>query len=1176
MKSKSAITILLALLMTSSIFMVNTVPTTESPIIERMILPRNNYTPSADLNLSSPHILVYTQFADTRTDQEYENTMSAIDNTYGTDYLQTNLTDYNDLNTALPGKDILLIPEQELANITEMKTIGTLWASTLTTFVDNGGVVVMLDYGNSSAPGLGLHLYNQSGLMQFGPVLGQYPSAALSEMHRHTFGDALCRRIEYRWTPVSHTFAVTNTDGNNAIDDYSTDSRVVIHKIMGKGHIVFMGFDLQYTDPNYEEIVGNAIRLPHRVVFDNAQDTEYTWEFPPPHVEGFPGGKFVEDLLDAGFAVSRMDTFDPTFFNASDVVICTLPYGTTDDYDATEVTALNAYVAGGGSIFIQSDHSTYGDEIAALANNFGYYFARDSLLDTDDLQRYWQESQIYYTGDNLLSHPITTNVSRVEFYASDCFTALPTNAERIIVSDWDVTTCWSPGGWYADWLGLDGFTTMAVSKYGSGRVCVVLDGNFMDGINDEDADGEVDYLDSDNDVLLMNTIHWLAGIEADNDAPLLSGLTHHPASPIHGDPINVNVTATDADGLDNITCYYRDNLGTWQSVSMTPLGGDLYSADIGTFNSSEEKDYYVRAFDSSSDMMESVSDVVYLNGINYFPETPMLYDPGTSDDDGVFLLNWTASVDADGFIDHYEIQMSNHSQFATTLDIITAYTDDYMITVFENDSYYFRVRAIDDDGAVGFWSFQQWINVVITAETNPAPTISSLDHSPLVPLNGVIVTISANINDTDGVYNATCYYRVNSGSWTPVEMVPGVGDDYSANIGSFEEKDFVEYYVRAFDDSGEFKEAVSSVGSFEVYNMPPDIPVLNDPGAIDYDGIFLLNWTESTDADGYVDHYEIQMSGFANFSTILDQWTETTNETWVNVFTNGTYYFRVKALDDHGEYAGFSNVVSIDVDLTVDIIAPVIASLYWEPAEPRHGEGVTVTAEVLDFTGIDNVTLSYRFNEGIWNEIVMVNTIGDLYEAYIGTVSVDDTIYISVQAWDNSSNHNSRTSATSFFVENQAPHAPDLFDPGTTVSVSNVILNWTESFDWEGALQNYQVQVSVSSEFTVIWGDWNTTDLSFEVADLVNGVYYFRVRAIDDHNAVSPWSDVESIEVELSTTSPTSPPGPTTSPTTGPVFDPEILNLVFLAVSLGSVLIIVIIVVAIIRQRARQRRQYQF
>ncbi|MFW9809694.1 MAG: hypothetical protein ACFFE6_09965, partial [Candidatus Thorarchaeota archaeon] len=275
MKAKSTITILLVLLMTSSVFVVNTaIPATTNANPRTLEVSKAPETSAEAPSISPPHILVYTEFTNDSAGREYENTMTAINNTYGTNYYQTNLTDYTNLDSLLTGKDILLIPEQENANVATMKAIGTAWASTLMTFVDSGGVVVMLDFGNESAPGLGLHIYNQSGLMSFGPVLGQYPSAALMEMHQHTFNDALCRRIEYRWTPRSHTFAVTNTDGVNAIDDYSTDNRVVIHKTLGKGHIVFMGFDLSDPGPNYEQILGNAIRLPNHVVFDKSQQTE--------------------------------------------------------------------------------------------------------------------------------------------------------------------------------------------------------------------------------------------------------------------------------------------------------------------------------------------------------------------------------------------------------------------------------------------------------------------------------------------------------------------------------------------------------------------------------------------------------------------------------------------------------------------------------------------------------------------------------------------------------------------------------------------------------------------------------------------------------------------------------------------------------------------------------------
>ncbi|MFX1265532.1 MAG: hypothetical protein ACFFH0_09150, partial [Promethearchaeota archaeon] len=807
------------------------------------------------------------------------------------------------------------------ANTTIMKTVGATWASTLTTFVNDGGIVVLLDFGNEIAPGLGLHIYNESSLMQFGPVLGQYPSAALMEMNRLTFGDALGRQVKYRWVPRNHTFAVATTDGTNAIADYDTDSPVCVHKTMGRGHVVFLGFDLSDPGPYYEQILGNAIRLPNHVVFDYSQDSEYSWtnerqdQF---YTDDHPAIAFVEDLVEAGFAVSRMDTLDAAFLNASDVVICPIPYYPTDDYDAGEVAILNDYVANGGSIFIQSDWTTNGDDIRALANNFGYDWARDCVWDTDDAMNWYYESQFALTADNILSHPITYNVSRVEFYASDGFTTLPANAERIIVTDWDGTSCWGEGGWWADWLGADGITLMAVSTYGAGKVSVVLDGNFMDCTSwpldeDHDNDGVIDYFDSENDVLLVNTIHWLADVVPPNDAPLLSSLTHAPLSPVHGDPMTVNVTATDSDGLDNITCYYRDNLGTWQNVSMTPMGGDFYSAAIGDFNSSEEKDYYVRAFDNSADQIESVSSVVHLNGINYFPTTPMLYDPGTTDDDGVFLLNWTASDDTDGHIDHYEIQMSDSSWFTTILDEIVAYTDDYDMMLFDNGTYYFRVRAVDDNGTAGFWCFPQNLFVQIIDDL-VGPSISTPLLSPEEPRHGDSVTVFADITDLRDVKNATCYYRVNSGTWQSVEMTLGVGDEYSCDIGSFVVDDLIEYYVEAFDNSTNFNVAYTSILSFPILNQPPTEPILIDPGTTIAVSYFTLNWTDGSDLEDAISHYQVQMSATDDFTLILGEWNLTGTDRDFTGLSNGVYYFRVRTVDDHDAVSTWSNIESIEIN----------------------------------------------------------------------------------------------------------------------------------------------------------------------------------------------------------------------------------------------------------------------
>ncbi|MHA3964616.1 MAG: fibronectin type III domain-containing protein [Candidatus Thorarchaeota archaeon SMTZ1-45] len=968
MKSKSTITLLIVSLMASSLLMVTTLPITNTPTPQGIETPRGTYSTSADLSLSPPNILVYTEFVDSRVGEEYENTMTAINNTYGTDYQHTNLTDYTNLDTQLSGKDILLIPEQENANITIMKTVGLAWASALHTFVDDGGVVILLDFGNASNPGLGLHIYNESSLMQFGPVLDKYPGGTITLLHRSVFGDALCRRIDYQPAPRGNIFAVATTDGTIAIDDYYTDDPIGVHKTIGRGHVVFLGFDLSDPDSNYEQIVGNAIRLPNHVVIDVSQNQEFDFEFP---AQDYQAAAWVEDMLEAGFAVSRMDTFSPALFNASEVLICYIPYW-TDDYSTSEITAIDAYVADGGSILIFSDWGDNGDEIRALANNFGYDWARNCLWDTDDAMRTFQPSQIAYTGDNLLTHPITYNVSRVEFYASDGFTTLPANAEKILVSDWDGTSAWRDPGQPGP--AAEGITLMAVSRYGSGRVCVALDSNFVDGTADTDSAAPEDYYDSDNDIILMNTVHWLTGVETANEAPLLSGLTHTPPSPLEGEPVTVYVNAVDADGLDNITCNYRGNGGAWLSVPMSPEGGDLYSATIGNFTHHADE-YYVRAFDNSVDKIESMTAIVYLHTINAFPSTPTLHDPGTSDDDGVFLLNWTASVDPDGYIDRYEIEMSDTSWFTVILGRWNSSIDEKVITVYNNDTYYFRVRAVDDYGTKGFWSFPQSINVVIVEDT-VAPSISTPTHSPLAPKQGESVTVMANITDPHGIESVICWYSVNSGSWISVAMVNTIGDRYEANIGSFLVDDIVEYDIHAYDNSTNHNEGVSSTESFQIINQPPT--------------------------------------------------------------------------------------------------------------------------------------------------------------------------------------------------------APNLLDPGTTISVSHVIVNWMAGSDHENAIDHYQLQVSLYYNFATTLGEWNTTSLNFNVTDLVSGTYYFRVRVFDDHDAASLWSNIESIEVILDSTTSTPPTTPTTpTPTTGGTpFDPDILNFILLIVTGGFVVIIIIIVASTVRQRSK--RQYNF
>ncbi|TFG29847.1 fibronectin type III domain-containing protein [Candidatus Thorarchaeota archaeon] len=906
MKSKSSISILLVILMTSSLFALATIPTTNisSQILE---ITQSSYRIAETPSISQPHILVYTEYTNMSVGGEYYNTMNAINTTYGTDYQLTALVNYTLLDGLLPGKDILLIPEQEFASVAKMKTVGTAWTSPLTTFVNEGGVVILLDFGNASAPGLGLHIYNESSLMKFGPVIGQYPGPEITEMHRNVFGDALCRRIEYQWTPRNNTFAVQTHDGVIAIDDYSTDNPIGVHKSMGKGHVVFLGFDMYDPDANQEQIVGNAIRFTNYVIFDDAQNTEATWEFPPPHIDGFALGAWVDDLVEDGFAVGRMDNIvNATLLNASEIFVCPLPYW-THDYGTAEIAIIDDYVANGGSVFIFSDWGSYGDESRDLVNNFGYDWARDSLWDSDDSLN--QVSRIAYTGDNIINHPITTDINRVEFYAGDGFSTLPANAEKLIVTDWDGTSSWGAAGTAAD-----GITAMAVSKYGSGKVCVVLDSNFFDGTEDADSDTVDNYFDSDNAEILMNTARWLAGGSPDNDVPLISSLAHSPTSPLNGQSVTIDVNITDADGLTNITCHYRVNDGTWTNVSMTPDGGDAYSADIGSFNEVDDVDYYIRSFDASADSMESVSSVAHFTVVNQVPSAPILDDPGLNDDDGLFNLTWSTSSDPDGFIDRYQIEMSNTSGFTHILDRWNASTTEKSLAILINGTYYFRVQSVDDHEAKSIWSNIESIEVGIPVDLT-GPIIIDITHSPSNPIQGEFVTVSANVTDLHDVKNVTCYYRVNGGSWTSVNMSHATGDIYNASIGSFQVDDDVDYYILAFDNSTNYNNATSGTGSFFIENQEPTAPSLLDPGTTISISHIIVNWTAGSDHENAIDHYQLQVSISSVFATTFGEWNVTSLSFNVTDLISGTYYIRVRTIDDHDVASPWSNIQSIEVDL---------------------------------------------------------------------------------------------------------------------------------------------------------------------------------------------------------------------------------------------------------------------
>lgn len=213
--------------------------------------PVDSLKSAANLQTSAPavSILVYTQYAD--ISRELLNTTQAINDSYGTNYYYENLTDYTNLN--LTGHNILLIPEQETTTDTQLKTVGTTWAGNLSTFVNNGGIIILLDHNGGS--GGTYHIYNSSGLMDIDGAV----DITDDNVNLVAGNDPLAIDVSSSFTAPNGALSFNTTETTSVVDDGINP--MVVHKVSGTGHIVLLGFDFYDIESNCSTILGNAIRL---------------------------------------------------------------------------------------------------------------------------------------------------------------------------------------------------------------------------------------------------------------------------------------------------------------------------------------------------------------------------------------------------------------------------------------------------------------------------------------------------------------------------------------------------------------------------------------------------------------------------------------------------------------------------------------------------------------------------------------------------------------------------------------------------------------------------------------------------------------------------------------------------------------------------------------------------
>jgi hypothetical protein len=141
-----------------------------------------------------------------------------------------------------------------------------------------------------------------------------------------------------------------------------------------------------------------------------------------------------------------------------------------------------------------------------LAYYFGYnYPFEDGLRESDDLVG--NMYQFYIDESNIISHEITSGVSRIEVYAATGLIDIPYNGITVIDTDNDNTSTWDTGGF------ANNIPVLSILTRGSilnGKLVIITDINLWNDVYDTDEDGTLNFYDSDNALLALNIMNWLS------------------------------------------------------------------------------------------------------------------------------------------------------------------------------------------------------------------------------------------------------------------------------------------------------------------------------------------------------------------------------------------------------------------------------------------------------------------------------------------------------------------------------------------------------------------------------------------------------------------------------------------------------------------------------------------
>ena len=281
-----------------------------------------------------------------------------------------------------------------------------------------------------------------------------------------------------------------------------------------------------------------------------------------------------------------------------------------------------------------------------------------------------------------------------------------------------------------------------------------------------------------------------------------------------------------------------------------------------------------------------------------------------------------------------------------------------------------------------------------------------------------------------------------------------------------------------------------------------------------------LDWGQVTLPLGVIfDHYQIQVADNAAFTAPAVDESGLVNRLvheyapLSDLYSNTTYYWRVRSYNGDGEYSAWSLVRTFRTALLPPLLSAPL------DAEDLFNNRTTFIWD--NVPGVTGYTIQISKNSGF---TLLVGTYPATLSTYTPTVNLpaNKTLYWHVQS-RGTNGPSAWSSARSFNTANP-PSVPALLLPASNALTTD----YTPRLDWGvvtipagTAFDHYQVQVADNATFTAPAVDeFGLTDrLVHEYTPGVdlnpNTKYYWRVRAYNADNEYSAWSLVRTFRTAI-------------------------------------------------------------